>query len=764
MTRIYIVAFLQWCMCTNILWAQKAELQGKVLGQLNKQPIEFVNVYLESVHTVVYTQKDGSYLLNNLNAGTYFLCASHVGYKKCRTQINLKPGINKYNIQLSAVSDTLSAIVVTGTGTHYKIDNAPVQTEIISKKDIEKISGRNVEEILTNAFSSIDYISSSMGTNLKINGLGSDYVLVLVNGKRLTGGIGGYTDLSRINSEGIEQIEIVKGASSTLYGSDAMSGVINIITKKTKQKFEVTNSSRVGEYGDLKQLNSVSFNHGKLMSKTSLSIKQTDGWQLSNMEYNTQWKQNHDLPYLEETYDMPVNKKRSYTINQAITYDVSKVFNVNADFSWHEKTLYFPFKGNMYNYYYNNRGAAVGGKWKINNQNYIDFSFDYGNYKYYNEYPYKYNESYITPDGAVKKTYYPGDRFKNSDQTTIVANLKGVFELNKKNTLSVGTEILGDYLNAQYRLTKSNVNAYTYAIYAQDELKCSKNLDVVGGVRLIYHDKFGVIATPRLSVMYKQSKFTHRFTYANGFKSPTLKQFYYYYESDRMGVDRLYLGNEDLMAQKSHYFSVSSEYKQKSFKTSLNLYVNRLYDMIDYKIIPTTWENEYLGIEETKQRYNIDDAQTAGFDWHFTIKLLSQISFSGGYSYVDAHNITQDIRLNGISEHSVTCKAEWAQDWKYYSLNINVLGNYKSDKFYLEEDLEKTYADPYQLWKLTTSQKFNKIKNLDITLIVGVDNIFNYVDDRPYGSHYGTLNPGRTLFVGVKIRFLNTSEKSRNIK
>ena len=85
---------------------------------------------------------------------------------------------------------------------------------------------------------------------------------------------------------------------------------------------------------------------------------------------------------------------------------------------------------------------------------------------------------------------------------------------------------------------------------------------------MIHHDKFGVIATPKISAMYKKGSFTHRASYANGFKTPTLKELYYHYESSRMGMYRLYLGNKDLNPQKSNYYSVSTEYKRNKFKTS----------------------------------------------------------------------------------------------------------------------------------------------------------------------------------------------------
>jgi len=471
------------------------------------------------------------------------------------------------------------------------------------------------------------------------------------------------------------------------------------------------------------------------------------------MKFNNKWESNHDLPFLVHTYYKPVNKSKAYTISQFLEYEVNQRLSLNMDLSWYEKTLYFPFKAQMHNYYYNNRAVSLGGIYKLKNNNLLSFNFDVNNYLYYTEYPYKYNETYITSTDVIKKTYYPGDRFKNSDVVNVISQVKGVFNFNDKNKLSFGTELRGEYLEAEYRLTTPKVNAYTYSLYVQDEMKLSKKLDLVAGLRTLYHDKTGFSATPKLSMMYKESKFTHRFTYSNGFKSPTLKELYYYYESNRMGMYRLYLGNEDLKAQKSHYFSISSEFKANKFKTGLNIYLNRIYDKIDYKIIPTTYDHARRGIEETKKRYNIDDARTIGVDWHFSFPVYSQLLFNSSYSYVSAKNLTQDIRLNGISEHSATWKLSWTERWNKKRLNINLSGVYKSDRFYLEEDLERSYADAYQVRKLSSSLSINKWENFKIRITAGIDNLFDYVDDRPYGSHYGTLNPGRTLFVGLNVNF-----------
>lgn len=170
----------------------------------------------------------------------------------------------------------LDEVVVTGTGTEHYLKDVPVQTDVISGKALEQYQGRSLEDILEGLSPSITFNASDMGSGIQMNGLGNDYILILVNGKRMAGDVGGQNDLSIINTANIERIEIVKGASSSLYGSDAIAGVINIITKKNKDRVSVTNNSRVGYHGDVQQSEVIGFKHGKV--KYDFCLCQTYGW------------------------------------------------------------------------------------------------------------------------------------------------------------------------------------------------------------------------------------------------------------------------------------------------------------------------------------------------------------------------------------------------------------------------------------------------------------------------------------------------------
>ena len=120
----------------------------------------------------------------------------------------------------------------------------------------------------------------------------------------------------------------------------------------------------------------------------------------------------------------------------------------------------------------------------------------------------------------------------------------------------------------------------------------------------------------------------------------------------------------------------------------------------------------------------------------------------GGIGYVDAQNETDKIGLEGVAENYGNVRLQYDHKWKNYLLNLTFMGRFQDEKFYTDGN-----AKAYDLWKFTTTHKFISFADFNLELSLGVDNVFDYVDDSPYGSHYGTINPGRTYFAGVNINF-----------
>ncbi len=214
-----------------------------------------------------------------------------------------------------------------------------------------------------------------------------------------------------------------------------------------------------------------------------------------------------------------------------------------------------------------------------------------------------------------------------------------------------------------------------------------------------------------------------------------------------MGSHNLYLGNEDLKAQSSDYYSLSLEYSKNVFSASLTSYLNKIDGLIAYKIVETSVENQERGIIYTKQNHNISRAESKGIDLMLNAYVGNGFTLSGGYSYVDARNLSEHKSLEATAHHYANISCSWSHKWELYKLGISIKGRMQSEKYF-----EKGNADGYQLWRLNTTHDLKQMGDYRFSASVGVDNIFSYVDDSPYGANHGTLSPGRTLYMSLNIQ------------
>lgn len=228
------------------------------------------------------------------------------------------------------LSVLLNEVVITGTGTEHYLKDAPVQTEVITSKALEQYQARSIDDLLSGLSPSLTFHDGDMGSHIQLNGLNNDYILIMINGKRMNGDVGGQNDLNQLNPANIERIEIVKGAASSLYGSDAIAGVINIITKRNREKMELTNTSRIGEYGDIRQSTSFGFNYRKIKSVTGINFRHTDGWRNTDL----QWDQNQ---LKSGSTMLTVNRSSNYTLSENIEWQINRKLDLTAEGTYYER-------------------------------------------------------------------------------------------------------------------------------------------------------------------------------------------------------------------------------------------------------------------------------------------------------------------------------------------------------------------------------------------------------------------------------------------
>ena len=664
-------------------------------------------------------------------------------------------------------TDSLQEVVVTGTGTQHLLKDAPVQTEVISHRQLQQYAGRSIEDILSGLTASFDFSENDMSSRLQMNGLGNSYVLILIDGRRLHGDNGGENDLSLIDPHNIERIEIVKGASSALYGSDAIAGVINIITKKHREQgLMLENTSRFGSYGDFRQHNGIALNYGKLSSYTNFQLQHSDGWQNTSEEAPSQTEY-----HITDSRNKTVNRHTNWQVAEHLTYQLTRKIELYADGTIYWKRINRPCGHHpgvdvkTWDLQYDNSSVSAGGQWKLNDTDIITLDADWKRHAY----NYVYTDTTLT-DGYVNGRftnffpYFPGDKELQSDQQLTNVSLKGVFTLPYEQKLSTGLDYRYDWLKAPMRVAGGKATDNTEALYLQDELALLNPLYLTAGLRLTRNEGFGFRLTPKISAMLKLGDLRLRATWSQGYKTPTPKELHYQYIKNMNGV-YLYLGNTDLKAQYSNYLGMSLEYTIGRLTMTVAPYYNQVNDMITLVTIPT---KEAPGDLITKydpirvrQYQNMEDAKTYGVD--VTVRYQTKNFTAGGsYSYLDTeanqydseNDVMQKVTIDGMAHHKANVYATWNHAFtKRYQFGVGVYGRMSTKRYYQIDGNGKGY----QLWRLSTSHQFGTNYRLE----AGVDNIFDYVDRTPHGLHLGTTSPGRTFYASMTIRF-NQGKKLSN--
>ena len=672
-------------------------------------------------------------------------------------------------------NDSLPEIVVTGTGTEHLLKDAPVQTEVITSRMLQRYAGKSIEDILAGLTASFAFGQDDMGSQMQMGGLSNAYILILIDGKRIHGDVGGQNELSLIDPQNIERIEIVKGASSALYGSDAIAGVVNIITRKHRQQgILAENTTRLGSYGGVRQHNGLALNYGRFSSYTNFQLQHSDGWQNTAVEH-TQGSE----PPITDSRNKTVNRHTNWQVAERVTYQPTRQLELYADGSVYWKRIYrvsgrHPhYDVKTWDMEYHNGSASMGGKWKLGGADFVSLDIDWNRHAYY----YYYTATTLVEDyeksaGTIYYPYYPylpGQKELQSDQQRTMATLKGVFTLPRGNRLSAGVEYRYDWLKAPTRVAGGKATDWTAAVYVQDEYNPLECLNITAGLRLNYNEQFGARLTPKLSAMLKLGNpWRLRATWSQGFKTPAIRELFYRYVRQMSGT-YLYLGNTALKPQSSNYWSVGGEYTWAGLNITVTGYYNKVKDMIALVTIPNYQApDEYIAQYDpvkTRQYQNIEDARTMGVDVNVRYN-WREFTFGLGYSWLDTdanqydtnHDRMRRVTIDGMAHHKGNFMATWGHRFSPgYQLGVGLYGRMSSKRYYQDDGDGKGY----HIWRVATTHDLGHSRTMTYRLEAGIDNIFNYCDRTPHGLHLGTTTPGTTVYCAVTIRF-NQGKKLKN--
>ena len=349
---------------------------------------------------------------------------------------------------------TLNPVVVTGSGHHQRLKSTATPVHVLSSQEIREQGITTFDAAITRMMPQVSMSPNSMGTFLRLNGLGNKYILILINGQKLIGDISSNIDLNRINMDRVKRIEVLDGAASSLYGSDAIAGVINIITDQpTQQMVSVTSNTRVSGHGIFTENVTLDIYKNGFGSYTSFSHDRADSYQNNDLEY----VKGSDTE-TQQTIAPFFTGYRANNVGQKFTYSPNEHLALNAGVDFMRKITDRPDTrpditgGTDYEMRYRGLRWNVGGIYKFTSRNSLQADFTADRFRYGKQYDVE------TKDFAI------GDYVESKRQKSLEFQLKAILGLMKNSTTIFGADWRQDYLTA----TSGNINqnAYTLAAFA----------------------------------------------------------------------------------------------------------------------------------------------------------------------------------------------------------------------------------------------------------------------------------------------------------
>ena len=669
------------------------------------------------------------------------------------------PQIHTMTRKDSSVVDrtyNLNPVVVTGSGHHQRLKSTATPVHVLSAQEIREQGITTFDGALTRMMPQVSMAPSSMGSFLRLNGLGNKYILILINGQKLNGDISNNVDLNRINMARVKRIEVLDGAASSLYGSDAIAGVINIITDQPTQNLvSATSDTRVSGHGQLTENVTLDIYKNGFGSYTSFGYDRADSYRNNDLEYvkGSDTETQTSIAPLFTGY-------RSHTFGQKFTYAPNQhlALNAGADYSYkitdRPETREDITGGNDYEMRYKGFRWNLGGIYKFNAKNSLQADFTVDRFRYGKEYD------------VATKTYAVGDYVQSKKQLMMEGNVKAILALTKHSTTIFGADWRKEYLDA----TSGNIDEHVYSLaaYAQHETKLQRDLTLTLGLRLTHHETFNNHLTPKATLMYAPGNFRFRATYSAGFRAPGLDELYYHYFSVNRGKAQISFGNQDLSPEKSNYFSLNAEYRDEVIAVSLTGYLNRINDMVVKQNIPVDDATRKMLMAEFPEMtqdqadkmvsyalyQNSDEGDVKGVQLNVSANLFRGFNLSANYVYTYARTKSGEewSPLERSIRHAATIAANYHHSWGRYGLNVNLNGRLQSKTYYTG-----TYEDApgFGVWNLQTTHAFDVAKWAYLEPAIGVDNIFDKVDRRIDSTtrKYALYSPGRMLVLGLKVRF-----------
>lgn len=602
----------------------------------------------------------------------------------------------------------LNEVVVTGLGRPTRLDEAVSLYSIITAEDIKQQGAHNLQDILKNELGISIGQDAMTGGTIKMQGLTGDNVKILVDGMPVNGREGQNIDLSTLNLNNVERIEIVQGPMSVMYGADAIGGVINLISKLNKKPFDLSINTYYETVGRYNADVSVS----KKIDKHNFTLQggrnYFEGWDPESKEKrNPLWRPKEQY-FGHFKYHYPIHNFAGISFVSDFMRDQISIKGSDETFSYHNRNVRdekYTSTRSM------NRLRAY---WRTGDSGYWESNNAYSIY-------HRDRESFFTDLSTMDKhlSTFEGDQsqsaFHNVTLRTTYNNQRGKF------SYTFGYDINLEFSESAEKLQGDSKEISDYALLLMTEYQLSKVLKLQPGIRAAINTQYKVPILPSLSLLYKpNAHYQVRMSYGRGFRAPTLKEMYLDFKDTNHDI----YGNDELHAEEGHHVQFSTGYTLYEEKSNFNnitfsVFYNNVKNLISlaqtsHAIQPGTpdpytyinigaFENLNLQLSSQNHYENIDiklavalnqNLKTVSYDayryWEASAQFgyfweRTSTKFLANYKYTGrSPMILTDVTGNVTIDDGIKTMA-------YHNLDISFMQPFLKDKLFLNIGVKNAF-------------------------------------------------------------------------
>jgi len=662
---------------------------------------------------------------------------SYVGYQKLYDTIF--PG-KHLQIKLKPLTYNIDEVVVTGQYTPQAVDKSIFRIKVIGAKQIDQRASSNLSELMAGELNIRSSNDGALGSAITLQGLSGEHIKFLVDGVPVIGRMNGNIDLNQLNLYNVAHIEIIEGPMSVIYGSNALAGVINIITKENNYASYQTNANAYVESVGVYNFSAdASVKKGRWSGSVAGARNFFDGYSAQNTGRSNKWK-----------------PKRQYNADGSLQY-AHKELKARLSASYFNELLMD--NGNLLSPYFETafdnhfKTNRLTTKADINTRLFKDRYLNViASYAYYDRVKNNYFVDLTTLDKSL--TLSPEDQDTSKFNQYLLRA-----EFSKSTEKSPFNYQLGIDLNHESgtgkRILDKRQELGDYAAFLSIKLKPSVRLMLQPGLRYSYNTKYKAPLVYSINLKYDFSPETSfRASYGKGFRSPSLKELYLEF----VDVNHNIIGNENLEAEYSQNVNLALRYSHEKDTYDYGAELSLFYNNIDNSI-------SLLSLDSESSIYtyiNVDKMITQGYQLNFNNRIYPWLEVKLGLGQTGRKHVFKQINENEMI-YSTDVISQLNYLWRRTDLRFNVYYKYSGDypEVFLgdENQVYQSIISAYNTLDISVSKQLWKNR---ITLQIGAKNLFDNTnvsikgDSGDGGIHAsgGSSSPvgwGRTYFVRMNI-------------